>query len=89
MTTNTTANLPPPPLPIHHVFLNPENDQDQALSGPHWHACSAPTTTDAIFAVLQAYDAHEFKPRTVWVLVAGKPGQLHSLVDRFGIEWRS
>lgn len=85
---NNTTDNQSPPLPIHHVFLNPENDQDQALSGPHWHACAASTTADAVFAVLQAYDAQEIKPRFVWTLVAGRPGRKGSCVQKLGIEWR-
>ncbi len=82
------TSINPPPLPVHHVFLNPDNDQDQSLSGPHWHACAAPSRSHAITAVLQAYDAQEFRPRTVWVLAAGQPGQLYSLVEMFATEWR-
>ena len=78
-----------PPLPVHDIFLNPDNDQDQFFKrAPLARLRSSIAQSCHYGSPAEAYDAQEFKPRTVWVLAAGQRGQLHSLVDMFAIEWR-
>ena len=79
----------PPPLRVFHLYLDPENSQSPP-NGRCWHACAAPTATDAIYAVLNAYEAWEFKPSVVWLLVSNRPSVFPGVpfvADKFHLTW--
>ena len=70
-----------------HVHIHPDSNNG-SLPPTLWNACVADNRHDAIVAVLQAYDAQEHRPPTVYTLCQGKPGKAGAVVMKHGLEWK-
>ncbi len=79
----------PSPLRVFHLYLDP-TDSNAPPVGRCWHACAAYTVIDAIYAVLNAYEAWDFKPGAIWQLVSNRPSVSPGapyMVDKFQLTW--
>ncbi len=74
-------------LQTFYVHIHPDCETG-SLPPTLWNACVAENRHSAIVAVLRAYDAQEFRPKTVFTLIDGAPGKIGSIVMGHGLEWK-